>query len=311
MATELSVVIPVYNGAKTIGPLVQKVQEALAAGVLNGGELEIVLVNDGRTDQSDAVCEEIVRTQQGIKFISLRRNFGEHNAVMCGLNYARGKYVAIIDDDFQNPPGEIIKLLEKAREGYDVVYSQYEVKQHNAWRNFLSWLNDWEATILLQKPPELYLSSFKLICREVVEEIIKYRGPFPYIDGLLLRTTRNIASVLTDHLPRMEGKSNYTLRKLVRLHLNMFFNFSIMPLRLLTALGIGSFLLGLLLSLAIAIEKLENPAMPLGWASIMVAILVLSGLQMVSLGLIGEFLGKNYLDQNGTPQWVVKKEISS
>ena len=311
MSIELSVVIPVFNGAKTIESLVDKVQEHLQGEVLRGEDLEIILVNDGSADDSEAVCEQIARSRRGVKFISLRRNFGEHNAVMCGLNYAAGSYAVIIDDDFQNPPSEIGKLLEKAREGYDAVYSQYKIKQHSAYRNLLSWVNDRMATLLLSKPANLYLSSFKIIRLEVVEEIIKYRGPFPYIDGLLLRTTRNIGTVITEHHKRRDGKSTYTLRKLVRLHFNMFFNFSMMPLRALTALGICSFVLGVLLSLVVIIEKLENSTIPLGWASTMVAILILSGLQMVFLGMIGEFLGKNYLDQNGTPQWVVKKIIDT
>lgn len=300
---KLSIVIPVYNGASTITALVEEVFK-----VIQNYELEIVLVNDGSRDNSEAVCEKLT-VNKSIKFISLRKNFGEHNAVMCGLNYTTGDYVAIIDDDFQNPPREILNLVEEARKGYDVVYSKYKVKKHNPFRNFGSKVNDFVATSLLNKPKNLYLSSFKVIKKEVVDEIIKYKGPFPYVDGLLLRVTRNISTVFVEHNARQEGKSNYTLQKLLSLYFNMFFNFSIKPLRIFTISGAVIFVIGIILSIIFTIQRLLNPDIQPGWTSVMLAILVFSGFQTMFIGLLGEYLGKQYLDQNGTPQWVIKKEI--
>jgi glycosyltransferase involved in cell wall biosynthesis len=299
----VSIVIPVYNGANTIGKLLEAVKAKMPSY-----NLEFVLVNDGSSDNSEAVCTALSKQDKQVKFIALRRNFGEHNAVMCGLNYATGDYMVIIDDDFQNPPSEIEKLLHEIEKGYDVVYSQYSSKKHHFFRNLGSTFHNRFANWLLDKPKDLYLSSFKVIRKEVVKEIIQYKGPFPYVDGLLLRVTNSISKVHTDHHERSEGKSNYTLRKLVSLYLNMFLNFSIKPLRLFTTLGFISFVIGIVFSVLFAVEKLLYPETPIGWTSSIIAIFVFSGVQLMFLGLIGEYLGKSYLDQNQTPQWVVKEE---
>ena len=300
---KVSICIPVYNGAKTIGKLVDEIINQLSAY-----ELEIILVNDGSKDESEKVCVDLAYKYKVVKFISLRKNYGEHNAVMCGLNYVTGDYIAIIDDDFQNPPSEILKLIDEAKKGFDVVYSKYEQKKHHWFRNIGSKFNDKVATWLLNKPSGLYLSSFKLIKKEVVEEITKYKGPFPYIDGLILRVTDNIGTKTVIHKNRQEGESNYTLSKLVSLWLNMFVNFSIKPLRIATVVGtiisIVSFCIGLIL----IYEKLANPTIAMGWTSLMVSILFFSGIQLIFLGIIGEYVGKQYLDQNGTPMYTVKKE---
>lgn len=301
---KVSIVIPVYNGANTIAPLVREVSEQLREY-----DIEFVLVNDSSRDNSEEVCEQLAEKNNNIVSISLRRNFGEHNAVICGLNHISGDCAVIIDDDFQNPPTEIIKLVKELERGFDVVYSRYEQKKHNWYRNAGSRFNDMVATFLLSKPKDLYLSSFKAIRAEVVKEIIKYRGPFPYIDGLLLRVTRSISTVLVEHASRREGRSNYTLQKLISLWLAMFLNFSIKPLRVFTVFGCLVFAAGVVLSIGTAIEKLYDPSIPVGYASIFVALTLLSGIQIMFTGLIGEYLGKQYLDQNGTPQWVIKKKI--
>lgn len=301
---KLSICIPVYNGAQTIDELVKEVQVNLF-----DHELEVILVNDGSQDNSAEICIDLVKQYNFVKFINLRKNFGEHNAVMCGLNYSTGDYVAIIDDDFQNPPSEIIKLLNVSlSHNYDVVYSKYEEKKHHWFRNLGSALNDKVATFLLNKPQDLYLSSFKLIKKEVVNEIIKYRGPFPYIDGLILRVTDNIGTEYVEHSERINGESNYTLTKLISLWLNMFVNFSIKPLRIATVVGMVISFISFLFGASFIIEKILYPDTAIGWTSLMVAVLFLSGIQLVFLGIIGEYLGKQYLDQNGTPPYVVKKE---
>ena len=300
---KISICIPVYNGSKTIEKLVDEVKETLSKY-----ELEIILINDGSKDNSEEVCISISKKFDIVKFINLRKNFGEHNAVLCGLNYVTGDYVAIIDDDFQNPPSEIEALIEEMKNGYDVVYSKYDEKKHHWFRNIGSKFNDSVATWLLNKPKGLYLSSFKLIKKEVVDEIIKYKGPFPYIDGLILRVTDSIGTRTVKHSKREEGESNYTLTKLISLWLNMFVNFSIKPLRIATVIGVAISLFAFIAGAYFIIEKLIYPDTSIGWTSIMVSVLFLSGIQLVFLGIIGEYLGKQYLDQNGTPSWVVKKE---
>lgn len=302
---QLSVIIPVYNAEQSIYELVRTITD-----VLHLDQMEIILVNDGSRDNSEKICEQIANENTKVKFISLRRNFGEHNAVLCGLNYSEGDYAVIVDDDFQNPPSEIVKLLEEAEKGYDVVYSKYHQKKHGLFRNIVSRIANQVANMLMTKPKDLYLSSFKIIRKEVIREIIKYKGPFPYIDGLVLRTTNNITSIYIDHHERMMGKSNYTLTKLFSLYLNMFLNFSVKPLRIFTVSGAFIFILGIILSIYFIISKLTSQEVQ-GWTSIVILILLLSGFQIIFLGLIGEYLGKQYMDQNNTPQWVVKKEVIS
>ncbi len=302
---KLSIVIPVFNAAKTIGELINKLSEDLS-----DIQFELILVNDGSSDNTEIICEYAVRKHDFIKFISFRKNFGEHNAVLCGLNHAQGEFAVILDDDFQNPPAEILTLLNEIEKGYDVVYSKYLNKRHSFIRNLFSSVNDAVATFLMNKPRNLYLSSFKIIRKEVVLEIIKYKGPFPYIDGLILRVTDNIASVYVKHNVRLVGESNYTISKLMDLYLNMFVNFSIKPLRIFTISGLFLFLFGLVMGVLSITEKLIYNEPP-GWTSTILIIILFSGFQVIFMGVLGEYMGKQYLDQNSTPQWVVKKELVS
>lgn len=299
---KLSICIPVYNGADTICPLMENLDSTFSKI-----EKEVVLVNDGSRDNSAEVCKDLCKKYNYVKFINLRRNFGEHNAVMCALNYCTGDYAVIIDDDLQNPPEEIFKLLNEIEKGYDVVYSKYHVKKHNWFRNFGSKVNDIFATWLIGKPKNLYLCSFKIINRAMIEELKKYKGPFPYIDGLLLRATNNVSSVFVEHKARTQGKSNYTLGKLLNLWLSMFINFSIKPMRFITITGLIISLVSVVMALFFIVEKIMNPQTVPGWTTIIVLLLFFGGLQSTFLGVIGEYIGKNYLDQNNTPQWVVKE----
>ena len=300
---KISVIIPVYNGEKTVEQLTNEILDTTGNSLF-----EIILVNDGSRDKSESILEKLSTKNEKIKFISLRKNFGEHNAVMCGLNFMSGDAAVIMDDDGQNPATEILKLVHEAEKGFDVVYAQYNRKKHRAARNFAGRMNDKLANLLLKKPKDLYLNSFKLIKKEIVDELIKYKGPSPYIDGLIFRTTDNIGKTETEHAGRKSGKSNYTIGKLVSLCFNLFFNFSILPLRILTVTGFIAFIIGFILSLYFIINKIIYPDEVLGWTSTIVAILVFSGAQLIFLGLIGEYIGKQYFDQNKTPQWVIKKK---
>lgn len=300
---KLSIVIPVYNAAKTIFRLTDELIRNL-----KGYDLEIVLVNDGSKDSSHEACLSVFNKYKDIvKYLCLARNFGEHNAVMAGLNNVTGDYAVIIDDDFQNPPQEIQKLVEKAVSGsFDVVYSFYDRKCHSLFRNLGSRFNNFIANFLLDKPKDLYLSSFKCLNKFTIQEIVKYKGPFPYIDGLVFRSTQNIGKVLVKHSGREEGQSGYTIRKLVKLWLNMFINFSIFPLRVSVLLGFIFLILGLIFMISIIAERMVNPAMPIGITTVLVAILVFGGIQLLMLGLIGEYLGKLFLTDNQTPQYSIR-----
>jgi undecaprenyl-phosphate 4-deoxy-4-formamido-L-arabinose transferase len=300
---ELSFVIPVYNGASSIGRVVRRIHELYADLAF-----EVVLVNDGSRDDSEQVCRALVREHPGtVVFLHLARNFGEHNAVLAGLGRSRGAFVGVLDDDAQNPPEEVRRLYDEARRGgFDAVYGRYRVKHHSAFRNFGSWLNDRMANVMLGKPRDLYLSSFKLMNRFVVDEIVKYRGAFPYIDGLILRTTRNIGQIDVEHR-REETPSGYDVRRLFLLWLNMLLNFSIAPLRLSALIGLAMSALSVLLMLAIVLDKLYvDPELPLGIPTVLVLSAFFAGLQLLILGTIGEYLGRLFLDHSQSPQYVVR-----
>ena len=301
----LSVIIPVYNSEQTINRLVEHVLETL-----DRTTLEIVLVNDGSRDRSEQVCTELAKRFSEVKFISLRRNSGEFNAVMCGLNHASGDYCVMIDDDFQNPPTEILKLVETAQQGdYDVVYSFYATKKHSWFRNFGSWLVNRVTTWLLEKPNDLYLSSFKLINQAVVQEIIKYKGPYPYLDGLIFRVTRNVGRVQVSHNAREEGESGYTLRKLTSLFMTILFGYSLKPLRLLTATGLafsGFSLLAVLIDLVLYAIHSEFFILN----SVLILLTFFSGLILTCLGIVGEYIGRIFMAQSGLPQYVEKMVIA-
>jgi polyisoprenyl-phosphate glycosyltransferase len=303
----VSVVIPVFNGSKTVGHLVAALQKELTPEF----ETEIVLVNDGSPgDDSACVCAELATKDASVRFVDLSRSFGEHNAVMAGLRYCTGDVAVVMDDDFQNPPSEVAVLVRKLNEGYDVVFARYERKMHGRLRNLGSWFNNVVASAVIGKPPSLYLASFKAINRFAVDNILSYTGPYPYVDGLILRVTRRYATVTVAHSSRREGRSNYTIRKLVHLWLNVFTNFSVLPLRVSTILGLSSALVGFILGVDFALQKIRNPGMQAGWTSLIVSVFLLSGVQLVAIGMIGEYLGRLFMRSNGLPQYVVRRTMN-
>jgi undecaprenyl-phosphate 4-deoxy-4-formamido-L-arabinose transferase len=244
-----------------------------------------------------------------LTYIEHARNFGEHNAVMTGLRHARGAYVITMDDDLQNPPEEVLKLYEHARaSGADVVYTRYAVKEHEGWRNLGSRFANWVADQLLDKPRGLYLSSFRCMSALAVAEVAKYRGPYPYVDGLLMQVTQRLDSIEVKHLPRAEGRSNYTLRRLLRLWMNLATNFSTLPLRLAVFLGVAMGAAGLLGALYVFYEGLFGET-PSGWASTMTVMLLIAGVQFLILGVLGEYVGRAFLSANGKPQGVVREVV--
>lgn len=299
----LSIVVPVYRGATTVGRLV----EALARLRPEGG-LEVVLVNDGSPDESDQVCRALlVQAPVPIIYVEHARNYGEHNAVMTGLRHARGRYVITMDDDLQNPPEEVVRLYDHARNGgWDVVYTRYAKKQHAGWRNLGSRFANLVADTLLDKPSGLYLSSFRCMSALTAEAVVRYQGPYPYIDGLIMQSTQRIDSLEVQHLPRAEGHSNYTLTRLIRLWLNLATSFSLIPLRLAIFAGATMAALGALGAVAVIVEALVTANRPSGWASTMVVLLLVGGVQSMMLGVIGEYVGRTFLSANGKPQATIR-----
>ena len=302
---KLSVIIPIYNSAFSIAKLLQKVTHELS-----DIEYEIILINDGSLDDSENVCESLAYYDSRINFISLRKNFGEHNAVLCGLNIAKGDYAVIIDDDFQNPPAEIKKLYTHIVSGcYDVVYSKYIVKKHGFFRNIGSKFHNAIATYILDKPSNLYLSSFKILKKEIVAEIVKYTGPYPYIDGLILQSTSNIGVAIVEHQKRESGKSNYTIKKLVSLYLNMFINHSLKPIRIFMLMGVAFFLLGIISMGGVFIDFSYNNHQYSPWVYFAFLLETISGIQLLFIGIIGEYMIKRITSLGGYPQFVIKSTV--
>jgi glycosyltransferase involved in cell wall biosynthesis len=303
---KISIVIPVYNARLSIAGLVNE----LIAKITVHYVMEVILVNDFSSDGSHQECLKLHEAHKGIvKYISLAKNFGEHNAVMAGLNKATGEHVVIMDDDFQNPVTEVIKLIDHAvSNDFDVVYTYYSEKKHGMWRNLGSRINNAMANILLKKPRDLYLSSFKCLNRFIVSEIIKYDLPYPYIDGLILRSTASIGKIRVDHQERQQGRSGYTLLRLIKLWSNMFTSFSVIPLRISIFVGLFFALTGFLFGVYSVIEHFIVPNLPPGFSLTITAIFVFAGIQLISLGMIGEYIGRIFISQNKQPQYTIKNE---
>ena len=304
MSCELSFVIPVFNSAQSIVSVVEEIHAAC-----DDIEYEIVLVNDGSSDESEAVCLRLKdKYPDVLTFVHLARNFGEHNAVLAGLHQTRGPYVAVLDDDGQHPVAEALRLYAGIKEkNTDVLYGHYRVKRHSFVRNVVSRINDKLANVMLKNPPKIYLSSFKVMNRFVVDEVCKYRGAFPYIDGLIFRVTQNIEQIEVELRERLVGKSTCTWKKSFLLWLNMFLNFSIKPLRLAALAGVFMAGLSVLGLIVIVVDKIWiDPNVTVGIPTVLATIVLFSGVQLIILGAVGEYLGRVFLDQNGTPQFVVR-----
>jgi undecaprenyl-phosphate 4-deoxy-4-formamido-L-arabinose transferase len=273
---------------------------------------ELVLVYDCSPDRSWEAIQEVVARDPAAVGIRLRKNFGQDNAIMAGMNAARGEAIVIMDDDLQHDPADMPALLDKLREGYDLVYAKYQRTHQKGWKNLGSWFNGKVAEVELHKPPEVDLSPYKLVAADVVSTLIQYRGPYPYVDGLLFRTTANIAQITVQHHPRLRGRSNYTFWKSVAVWARLATNFSVVQLRIATFAGLFFAGVGLLLALALLIYRLREPDIAvtaIGWASLIVSILVLGGFQLMTLGVLGEYVGRTHLNVNQGPQYVVRDRI--
>ncbi len=304
----LSFVIPLYCSADTIGDVVREI----AGFTIEGGH-EIVLVNDGSTDQTSTICRELIRNAKvPISLIEHARNYGEHNAVLTGWRHARGDYIVNLDDDGQNPPAEAVRLWEHAKaNGLDVVFGHYEEKQHAGWRNLGSWFTNRVTDWALDKPRGFYLSSFRCVSAFVAQQVVGYAGPYPYVDGLLLQVTQRIGSITVRHEARHAGASTYTFRRLVRLWMSAWINFSVLPLRVATVLGLMVAVIGIVALGVVAWLWWNDRGPSYGWGWLMAGLLIFSGAQLLLLGVIGEYIGRMFLAVNQRPQSVVREVVRS
>ncbi|MCI9371856.1 MAG: glycosyltransferase family 2 protein [Lachnospiraceae bacterium] len=308
MSQLVSFVIPCYRSAKTIGGVIAEIDDIM--GTMKEYSHEIILVNDCSPDDTFEVIRDICAGRKDITGVNLARNFGQHAALMAGFHYVHGDYVVCLDDDGQTPANQVGRLLQALENGYDAVYARYEHKQHSFFRNFGSKINDWMARVMLGKPKELYLSSYFAVKRFIVDEMLRYMNPYPYVIGLVLRATNNITNVAVDHREREIGTSGYTIGKLFALWFNGFTAFSIKPLRVATFIGGFSAVVGFLYGIYTIIKKLINPNVVIGFSSLMSAIVFFGGIMMLMLGIIGEYIGRIYISMNNSPQYVVRECIN-
>lgn len=304
----LSFIIPCYSSASTISDVVEEIIATVSDR--NEYQYEIILINDSSPDNTWDVIQTLLIENKNIIGINLSKNFGQHAAIMAGMNYSKGEVIICLDDDGQNPPKHCFSLIEQVEAEYDVAMGSYETKKHSPFRNFGSWINEIMARSLLGKPRDIQLTSYFACKRFVVDEMIKYQNSYPNLAGLLLRTTKHITNVKIEHKERIIGKSGYTLTKLLSLWMNGFTAFSVKPLRFASLCGAIFAFLGFLYGIYVIINRLMNPHVPLGFSATMTAILVIGGLTLLVLGMIGEYIGRIYISVNQAPQFVVRELVN-
>ncbi len=307
----ISFIIPCYRSEKTLPSVIQEIEKKMWELLQAGKDYcyEIILINDCSPDETYRTIKKICETHSHVKGIDFSKNFGQHAALMAGLRMAKGDYIVCMDDDGQTPANEVDKLLDKLDMGYDAVYAQYENKQHSGFRNWGSRINENMLRIMLNKPKDLYVSSYFAVRRFVVEDMIRYQNAYPYVIGLVLRTTKKVTNVVVQHRIRSEGKSGYTLKKLLGLWFNGFTAFSVKPLRIATILGVVFAIMGFIYGIYTIIKKVFNPAVPVGFSSLMAVLVLFGGIIMIMLGMIGEYIGRIYISMNNSPQYVIREII--
>jgi len=301
---EISVVIPVYRSAKILPDTLRELDEFFSDHSMTH---EIIFVNDGSPDNSWEVLEELKGNRHDVIIIDLMRNFGQHNAMMCGLEHSRGEFVVTMDDDLQNPPKEIIHLVKRINEGFDVVFGKFEQKMHGSIRRLGSKVVGWLNTKLFKKPPELTLTNFRIIRRSVVDAVCEFRTASPYLPGILLMTARSFGNVEVEHRPRAEGESNYTVMVITKLVWRIVFNYSAFPLRLLCGIGLTMSLTAFLFGCFVLAKKLIYGVQEPGWTTLVVLISFFQGLTLIILSALGEYLVRILNDVSGPRAYRIRK----
>ena len=305
---DFSFVIPCYRSQNTILKVVDEIENTM----MMRPELsyEIILVNDYSPDDVWNVIKERVKNDLHVIGICLAKNFGQHCALMAGYKHTSGDIVVSLDDDGQTPASEVFKLVEKLNEGYDVVYASYSVSKQSLFRRIGSnFANKMNNAIFDLKNDTPNGSSYYIMKRFVVDEIIKYDHSYTYIAGLVLRATRNIGYVPIEQRERYEGKSGYSLKGLISLWLNGFTAFSVKPLMLSSILGIFSLIIAFLMIILIIVRKMIWGDPVAGWPSMVCIIVFIGGLQLFSVGILGQYLAKIYTETKDRPLYIVREEV--
>lgn len=306
---KVSIVIGLYNSEKTIQNVIDEI--TLVFSTQKKYTYEIILVDDYGPDGVYELVKKIAKEDQRIKVLHLSKNVGQTNAVMEGYRYAQGDYIVEMDDDMQMPAAAILDMLHMLEEGnYDVVFARYPEQKESAFRRFGSKVNNKMTEIMLGKPRDIRINSFFVMRQFVAQEMIKYANNFPYLYGIIFAITKNVANLDVDHRERTNGKSNYTFRKLFGLWLNGFLNFSVQPLRFAVRLGATITIVSFIIVVILIIQRLFGDTQAIGWTSTIVVIIFFSGVQLLGIGLLGEYLGRLYLSASKLPRATVRETIN-
>lgn len=304
----ISFVIPCYNSQNTISSVVDEIDGVM--DLHKDYDYEIVLVNDSSPDDVWSVIKTLSEKKDYIKAISFAKNFGQHSALMAGYRVAKGNIIVSADDDGQTPVNQVFRMIDVLNEGSDVVYARYNEIKQSLVRKCGTWINGKMNEILLGKPKGLFASSYFVMRRFVARDMLKYNNPYPYIGGLVFRTTKKIVNVDVDHREREQGQSGYSLGKLFKLWMNGFTAFSVVPLRFSSLMGVICAIFGFIFGLFTVIRKLVVPRISVGWSSTVAIMLFIGGLIMLMLGMIGEYIGRIYISINNSPQYVIRETVN-
>ena len=303
---DISVVIPVYNSEDNLPELSKQIKKSL-----DSLTYELIFITDQSLDGSWVAITQLALKDESIIGINLRKNSGQDNAIFAGIQYSKGRYVVIMDDDLQHSPADILRLYEEIKKGYDLCYANFHNKKQALWKNIGSWFNGKMAEIFIGKPKNIYLSPFKIIRRDVINEVKITNYLYPYIDGLLFSITSNITQINVKHYDRFSGVSTYTFLESVKVFIKLATGFSVLPLRVASFVGFSTSVIGLLLSLYYISEFFLFNSAPQGFTTIVVLLLILGGITLMSLGVIGEYLGRIYLSINKNKSYTIKKELNN
>ena len=305
---KISFVIPCYRSEKSIEGVTEEIKRTMAQR--KEYDYEIVLTDDCSPDGVWKVIERLCAEDGRIRAVQFTKNFGQPSAILAGCAETDGELVFCLDDDGQAPVDELFKLVDELEKGYDVVYGVYPEIKQNFFRKFGTWMNNFMAQTLLGWPKDVQSTSFLVLRRGIVDEMLKYENPYPYMEGLIVRVTDKIGKVQVTQRERLYGSSGYNLRKLLHLWLNGFTAFSVKPLRIASLCGLVLAVAGFLYLVYIVINRMIDPLVAEGYSSIMAVLLLVGGMLMMMLGLVGEYIGRIYICLNSSPQYVVRKKIN-
>ena len=301
---KISVIMPAYNAEKTIDASIRSVYNQKYKN------WELIVIDDGSIDSSYEICCNYAKNNKKVKVINFAKNMNRPGAVMAGLNYAKGDYVVVMDDDGQCPMNNFWQLLQPLLDGHDVSIDSYPERKQSIFKDFGTLVNKKMTQFILDRPKDMQFTNFMVMKSYIVKEITNYKNPYPYYTGLLLRTTSDIINVQMDERERFSGSTTFTFGKMLGMWLNGLTAFSIKPLRLSSLVGVICAIIGFIFGIVTIIRKLVVPDISVGWSSIVSIILFIGGLIMLMLGMIGEYIGRIYISINNSPQYVVKETIN-